>query len=87
MDVIDEGFGARIENSLRILDKMIAKLDESIEFLEDNYDLVENDELPDRIDHVISLRLINAAENEDYDLIVRILKSLYKKQKRRRSFK
>ena len=87
MDIIDEGFGARIENSLRILDKMNAKLDESIEFLEDNYDLVENDELPDRVDHVISLRLINAAENEDYDLIVRILKSLYKKQKRRRSFK
>ena len=87
MDVIDEGFGARIENSLRILDKMNAKLDESIEFLEDNYDLVENDQLPDRVDHVISLRLINAAEKEDYDLIVRILKSLYKKQKRRRSFK
>ena len=87
MDIIDEGFGARIENSLRILDKMIAKLDESIEFLEDNYDKVEDDEIPDRVDHVISLRLINAAENEDYDLIVRILKSLYKKQKRRRSFK
>ena len=87
MDIIDEGFGARIENSLRILDKMIAKLDESIDFLELNYEMVEDDEIPDRVDHVISLRLINAAEDEDYDLIVRILKSLYKKQKRRRSFK
>ena len=75
-----------MEDAKRTFIKIHRKIDEATQFLKDSLEeLRQFDTLGD--DKIFVENLIEAADTDDYDRIVIILDALYKKQKRRFSFK
>jgi hypothetical protein len=79
----NEGFGPRIETSIRIINKMVGQIENAIDFLKEKLNEIEanNGELSDENEKILVPKIIDSAEYGDYSKIVRILKSLNKKQR------
>ena len=73
---IDEGIGARIENAIRILRKMISKIEEAQEFIEDENGRLQayGGVLPSQREMHLVARMIDAIDESDYQAIVMVLR-------------
>ena len=67
-DPYDEGFGARIETSIKIMEEMCQKIKEAIALLDDKADEVEANQgiLANRREHELVKYLIKSALDDDY---------------------